>query len=173
MKNFLVIAVFVVMAAACTQSVSKDALAVRSEIEASLQRTVNATMAKDIDAYMAELPPDLKIYDESGAVVAREQQRANVLRDWSVIQETISLSHTVDRLTVQGETATVLTSQRWERRMLRPDGATVDTVLTTQKHAETWRKYSGRWYGYDIKELGGEIYINGEPYRPEKRTSKP
>ena len=151
---------------ACTPSISPGTTDVRREIQASLQRTVDATLAEDIDAYMAELPPDLKIYDESGSIVTREQQRANVLRDWSIIEKTTSLTHTIDEISVQGDTATVVTSQRWERQMLRPDGTAVDTVLTTQRHEETWRRSNGRWYGYDIKELGGEIYVNGKPYKP-------
>lgn len=139
---------------------------VRRQIDASLQRTVRATMSKDIDAYMAELPPDLEIRDESGEIVTREQQRRNVLRDWSVIPQTLSLTHAIDSLRVNGDMATVLTSQRWERMMTRPDGSGADTVLTTQKHRETWRRTPHGWLGYDIEELGGEIFINGKPYAP-------
>lgn len=139
---------------------------VRRQIEASLQRTVGATLRKDVDAYMAELPADLEIHDESGEIVTREAQRANVLRDWSVIPRTLALTHVIDRLQVHGDTAIVLTSQRWERLMLRPDGSGADTVLTTQKHRETWRRTPNGWFGYDIEELGGDIFINGKPYNP-------
>lgn len=139
---------------------------VRRQIDASLQRTIQATVRKDIDTYMAELPPDLEIRDPSGETVTREEQRAAVLRDWSVIPRTLSLTHVVDSLDVDGDTAIVMTSQRWERMMLRPDGSGQDTVLTTQKHRETWRRTPNGWFGYDIEELGGDIFINGRPYVP-------
>jgi ketosteroid isomerase-like protein len=139
---------------------------VRASIEQSIARSVEATKAEDIDAYMAEIPGDFVLHDESGAVVSQAQQRADVLRDWSVIARTIAISTAIDSIEVQGDMATVYTSGRWERLMLRPDGKTTDVVLTTQKHRETWRETSSGWRSYDIKELGGEIFINGQPYKP-------
>jgi hypothetical protein len=139
-----------------------EASAIRKAIEASLSRTVRATQDKNIDAYMEELPPDLRIYDNSGREVTRDQQRADVLRDWSVIARTISLSHTVDSLEIRGDSVLVSTSQRWERMMLRRDGSGQDLIVTTRKHKEVWKKFQGRWLGYDIEELEGELFINGE-----------
>jgi hypothetical protein len=164
-RILLLAAVMAAALAGCGAPETSDAN-VRRQIDASLQRTVSATMSEDIDAYMAELPPDLEIRDESGEIVTREQQRANVLRDWGVIERTLALTHGIDSLQVNGDTATVLTSQRWERMMLRRDGSAADTVLTTQKHRETWRRTRDGWFGYDIEELGGEIFINGKPYTP-------
>jgi hypothetical protein len=165
MIRLLLVALMAAALAGCGAPETSDA-EVRRQIDASLQRTVRATMSEDIDAYMAELPADLEIRDESGEIVTREQQRANVLRDWGVIQRTLALTHVIDSLQVKGDTATVLTSQRWERMMLRRDGSAADTVLTTQKHRETWRRTRAGWFGYDIEELGGEIFINGKPYTP-------
>lgn len=137
----------------------------RAHILASLARTTEATRAKDIDGYMAELPDDLQIYDNDGRLVTREQQRQNVLRDWSIIVRTISLTHDIDRLEVNGDSATVWTSQRWERLMLRQDGQTTDNVVTTRKHREAWRRVGANWYGYDIEELEGELFINDVPVK--------
>jgi hypothetical protein len=50
--------------------------------------------------------------------------------------------------------------------MRRRDDSGSDNVVTTQKHEERWRLKNGRWYNYEIRELGGEIFINGEPYKP-------
>lgn len=138
---------------------------VREQIQASLDRTSAATLREDIDAYMAELPPDFSIADESGEVITRDKQREYVLRDWSVIEKTIGLEQRVESLTVDGPTAKVVTTQRWERLMQRPDKSGVDVILTTQRHRETWKLVGGRWYGYDVVELGGEIHVNGKRYR--------
>lgn len=48
--------------------------------------------------------------------------------------------------------------------MYERDGKTLDFVVTTQKHREEWRRIDGHWTGYEVQELGGEIFINGKPY---------
>ena len=164
-KLMLLVTLLLFSTSACVRP-STRTRTVRASIEQSIARSVEATRTEDIDAYMAEIPNDFVLYDESGAVVGQEQQRADVLRDWSVILKTIAISTTIDSIEMQGDTAIVHTSGRWERLMLRPDGKTTHLVLTTQKHRETWRETANGWKGYDIKELGGDIFINGEPYKP-------
>lgn len=164
-KLLLLTTILLLSTSACVHR-STPTKTVRASIEQSIARSVEATRAEDIDAYMAEIPEDFVLYDESGAIVSHEQQRADVLRDWSVIPGTISISTIVESIERRGATAIVHTSGRWERLMLRPDGQTTDVVLTTQKHRETWRETSNGWKGYDIEELGGEIFVNGQPYKP-------
>jgi hypothetical protein len=62
----------------------------------------------------------------------------------------------------------VYTSQHWERMMYQRDGITTDTVLTTQRHQEIWKKTPKGWFGYNIIELGGEVFVNGNKYTPEQ-----
>ena len=145
-----------------------DVAEIRREIEAQIARGVAATRDEDIEAYMEGLPEDLVIYDERGEVISREQQRAYALRDWAVISRTLDIEVVLDSLAVAaGSLATVYTSQRWERLMLRPDGSGEDTVLTTQRHRETWRPTPRGWRLYEVDELGGRVWINGEPYHPD------
>lgn len=140
---------------------------VRQQIEEQIERGVLATRDEDIEAYMAGLPDDLVIYDEHGGVISREQQRAAVLRDWEVITRTLGIAVVVDSLALAGDSAaTVYTSQRWERMMLRPDRSGEDTVLTTQRHRETWRRTPQGWRMYEVEELGGTVMVNGKPYSP-------
>jgi hypothetical protein len=138
----------------------------RTQIEVAIGRSVEATRTQDIDAYMAAIPKDFVIRDASGAVITREQLRAHTLRDWSIIPKTLSISVTIESIALDGESATVHTSQRWERLMLQRDGRTTDTVLTTQKHKETWRHTQGGWFAYEVEELGGEVFVNGKRYQP-------
>jgi hypothetical protein len=28
-----------------------------------------------------------------------------------------------------------------------------------------WRKSQRGWMGYEVKELGGEVFVNGKPYQ--------
>ena len=138
----------------------------RAQIEAAIGRSVEATRTQDIDAYLAAIPADWVLRDSSGEVITREQLRANALRDWSIIPKTLSISVTIDSIALDGESATVYTSQRWERLMLQRNGKTTDTVLTTQKHKETWRHTPGGWFAYKVEELGGEVFVNGKRYQP-------
>jgi len=102
-------------------------------------------------------------------VITREQLRTNTLRNWAVIPRTMDLTIVVDSLELTSDSvAIVWNSQRWKRLMCRPDRPGEDTVLTTQKHRETWRRTNGRWLNYVIEELGGEIVVNGKPYRPNQ-----
>lgn len=139
----------------------------RAMIQASLDRSSQATLSENIDAYMDELPPDFHVVDESGEIITREIQRQNVLRDWSVIEKTLRIEQSVKSIDLRDEIATVTTSQLWERIMRRPDRSGTDIILTTQRHRETWRYVNGRWYGYEIIELGGEIFVNGKRYLPD------
>ncbi len=52
--------------------------------------------------------------------------------------------------------------------MFRPDGVTLDAVLTTQEHGETWCLTSAAWRNFMTIELGGTVFINGEPYSPQE-----
>jgi len=151
---------------ACAGPHVRDLPSAKKSIEASLQRTAQATQAKDIEAYMAEIPQDFVINDESGEVITRDQQRKNILRDWSIIPRTISLTNVVESIDLNGNVAIVTTTQRWERLMLQRDQKSTDHVVTTQKHRETWRHTPKGWFAYEIDELGGDIFVNGKPYKP-------
>lgn len=163
--NWLAPGLALVALAACAPS-RPDPAAVRAQIEAELAKGTEATRTEDIDAYMDQLPEGLVIHDEDGSVVSREQQRANVLRDWAIIERTLAIEVVVDSLTVHADSATVYTSQRWERLMYRRDGITLDTVVTTQKHREAWALTPQGWRGFEVVELGGTVTINGERYQP-------
>ena len=138
---------------------------IRKTIGKKVQDGVIATRDKDIDTYMAQLPEVLLIHDEEGKVISREQQREYTLRSWEIIDTTLFIEVLIDSIHFSGrDSVIVYNSQRWERLMYQQDGITLDTVLTTQRHRETWKKNNQGWFGYTIEELGGEIFINGQPF---------
>jgi len=138
--------------------------AVKQRIQARLNASLEATRAKDIDRYMSFVPSDWTLHDDKGATLSRSDLRRGILEQWSIIDKTISIEERVERLTVQPDGASVWTSQRWERLMRERTGSQLDDVLTTQKHEEHWRFVRGQWWCYEVKELGGEIFVNGRPY---------
>jgi hypothetical protein len=115
---------------------------------------------------MDQIPVGLVIRDESGEIITRQQQRENTLRDWAIIERTRAIQVAIDSITVHGDSATVLTSQRWERLMYERDGKTLDTVITTQRHREIWRATPRGWRSFEIEELGGTVEVNGRSYVP-------
>lgn len=140
---------------------------IREIVRKKVRDGVIATRNKDIDTYMEQLPEDLVIYDENGEVISREQQRQYALEAWEIIDSTLYIDVTIDSIQFSGrDSIFVFNSQRWERLMFRRDGVTLDTVLTTQRHKEIWKKNEKGWFGYTILELGGQVYINGKPYSP-------
>jgi len=102
--------------------------------------------------------------------VSLETLRAETLRDWHIIPATRDLWMRIDsihaRRDAAGDGAVVWTSQRWDRLMLERDGVKRDTVVTTQKHRELWRRTSAGWRRVRVEALGGSIEVNGRPYTP-------
>ena len=151
---------------ACNRSIEpKDAENVQRLIQAQIDQGVEATRTKDIDRYMSVVPEDWVLRDEEGHTVTRDDLRRGALQQWGIIEKTISISVHVDRLALRKNEATVWTSQRWERLMHERTGLALDDVVTTQRHEEEWRLVTGKWWCYQVKELGGEIYVNGKPYK--------
>ena len=170
--QLLILGLLILLTGACQEParpaparLAPDNAAIQQQIEAEIARSVAATRNEDIDAYMDGLPEDLVIYDESGAVVTRDEQRARALRDWAVITRTLDIAVVVDSLIVSDDsTAMVYTAQRWQRMMLRPDRPGEDTVLTTQRHRELWQLTARGWRNVETEELGGHVWVNGAPY---------
>lgn len=147
---------------------SEEKQEIQTAIQEELDQLLHSVRTKNIDAYMERMPEDFIIYDESGEIITREMQRAYALRDWSIIDTTLNDFMSIDSIHyLSRDSIHVFTFQRWERLMFQRDGITLDTVLTTQSHRELWKRKSQGWTGYDVLELGGEIFINGEAYSPE------
>jgi hypothetical protein len=152
-------------AAACHQTAQiQSPETTQAQIQPRIDAGLDATRAKDIDRYLSFVPNDWTLRDEAGATLRRDDLRRGVLEQWSIIDKTISLQEHIDRLELHENNATVWTSQRWERLMHERTGPALDDVVTTQKHEEHWRFTSGQWWCYEVKELGGEIFVNGKPY---------
>lgn len=157
--------------AACASPPPPDARAttssVRASIEAEIARSLDATRRQDIDAFMSGFAPDFEIVAPGGGGdrVTLADLRTNMLRDWAIIPATRALTMRVDSIAPAArDSAVVYTDQRWDRLMLERDGVTRDTVVTTQKHRELWRRTPDGWRRARVTELGGTVVVNGKPY---------
>jgi ketosteroid isomerase-like protein len=165
LKTILTIILLNTILLGCSTNTQQSESQIKGEIQNQLDKCVKAVETKDIELYMDLIPEDFVIYDESGEIISRAKQREYTLRDWSIIDRTLSNQYIADSINITGDSAIVFTSQRWERLMFQRDGKTTDTILTTQKHIETWRKTKKGWLNYDVKELGGRVFINGKEYQ--------
>src|SRR5262245_58646756 len=134
---------------------------------------MSANRSRVIDAFM--VPFDYKFVLLSNEAADKDRTidkaalRADVLRDWGVITEMVEVKRWITRMgPVTADRAVVFTDQRYHRKMSRPDPAdpTIDDVLTTQRHEEHWVRRADGWRVTAIKELGGEIFVNGQPFTP-------
>ena len=168
MKVASLVACFVLVTRiiACNRSgKTQNAEKVQQLIQVQIDEGIEATRTKDIDRYMSVIPKDWVLHDDGGHDVTRDDLRRGALEQWAIIDKTISISEHVDRLELNKNQATVWTSQRWERLMHERTGPALDDVVTTERHEEHWRLVNGKWWCYQIKGLGGEIYVNGKPYK--------
>ena len=166
-RQFIVIALVPILACETHSDTSKTSSVafVRSVIQAEIDRSLDATRRKDIDVFMDGFVPDFRIVTPDAHRISRDDLRANTVRDWSIIPETRDLWMRIDSVgAVSGDTAVVYTAQRWDRLMLQRDGTTRDTVVTTQRHREVWRKMPDRWRRAEVRELGGTVEVNGKPF---------
>lgn len=162
----------ITLATGCAASPADRVASARAGIEAQIARSAEATRREDIDAYLAVLAPDFAVQnddwgDEHGERLSREEQRAAILRDWGIITEHRVVDTRIDSLSVAGDSAIAYTSQRYERLMLQRDGVTVDTVFTSVRHRERWRRSAAGWQLARVQELEhGPILVNGRVYEP-------
>ena len=170
--KFLLIACLIIFSIQCKQGkltayTASEKVNITELIQKEIDTLILAVSTKNIALYMKKMPKDFVIFDENGYQISRDQQKEYALRDWSIIDATLHNSMTIDSINFSArDSIYVYTSQKWERLMFRRDGVKTDTVLTTQKHKELWKMRDQNWIGYNVEELGGEIFINGEKYNP-------
>lgn len=145
----------------------------RREITAAIDRAAVANQTKDIDAFMATFDRtfvlDSNRPDDRGRVIDKTAIKADTLRDWSIITQILEVKTWIERMgEVTDDRAVVYTNQRYHRIMKQRRGYEEDDVVTTQRHEETWVRRPEGWKVARVKELGGDIFVNGAPYHPEK-----
>jgi len=152
------------MVAGCASS-SATQPSWRLQVTAVLSRSAAAIETKNIDAFMATFPSDCEVRVGS-VIVSPEKLRADTLREWSSVTKTLSISDAIGDFSVDSDIVVMIITHSWERRerWWRAKDKPIDTVLTVEKQREAWRRCPTGWCRYDVQELGGETFINGEPY---------
>jgi hypothetical protein len=153
--------------AACVPDVpagANDAIT-RAAIISEINKGVHATISKDVDGYLAQIPDVVGVHDSAGSLLSRTTMRQQVIEAWKQIDTTRALDVLVDTIIARGDSATVLTTTRWDRLIFRAEHKTIDTVLSVIKHRELWRKTPSGWRAFDVITLGKTTNVNGKPYQ--------
>ena len=135
--------------------------AARAAIATQASVGAAATKTKNIDAYMAQIPVDAGMLGANDSVITRDEVRAQVLKAWESIRETRALDVQVTSVLLHGDSATVFLTQKWDRLVVRPDGKTIDTIVSESSRREKWMKKGGIWRSYDGVTLQNRTTVNG------------
>lgn len=155
---------------------SADARVPRWEAQAAIATAIRESKAcnqrRDIGCFLAPYDSTFVLESnespDSGRTITLDSLRADILRDWSIVDTMYEVEQWIDSLQLHGaDTAIVYTNQFYHRTFHRPNGKPgTDDVVTTQKHRETWLRRSAGWKQSRVRELGGSVYVNGRPYNP-------
>jgi hypothetical protein len=140
--------------------------AARASIIAQINAGIEATRNKNADGYIDQIPDGVVMRDARGDTLSRDSLRAQILRSWASIRETRALDAVVDTIILRGDSATVITTMRWDRLVFQPNGKGVDTVLSVSKQSERWHKTPKGWRAFNVTPMANTVTVNGHPVIP-------
>jgi acetyl esterase/lipase/TolA-binding protein len=145
---------------ATSQSAEDEA---KQAIQTRIDASIEASKRRDLETRLAGLTSDWTGKLKDGDTITRSELAENFRRQHSTI---ISVSDetriTVDSIELNGDEATVHTSQRFVRTMSGNDGKPIE-VRSSVTHREVWiRTATAGWLNKYIEELEqGPTYVNG------------
>jgi len=158
------------MLTACDRGGSAESFdaVTRAAIASQIAAGIEATRSKDIDAYLAQIPDDIVLRDQTGEPISMAEIREQVLQAWATIERTRVLDVLIDTIMPRGDSAIVITTQHWDRLVFRPDGSALDTIVSVKRQQETWKRTSKGWRSYDVVPMGGTTTVNGEVFHQQR-----
>jgi acetyl esterase/lipase/TolA-binding protein len=147
---------------ATQRALSQSEEEAKRAIEARLAASVEALRRKDVPARLEGFAPDWKGKLKDGEIITLKDLEESFKRQnssiISVSDETLTV---VDTIKLNGNEATVHTSQRFVRTVPGGDGRPVE-VRTSVTHLEVWVKTDRGWVTRYIEELEqGPTLVNG------------
>jgi acetyl esterase/lipase len=136
----------------------------RREIQAAIDRSIEADRRHDVAARLELLTPDFEIVTLDGRVLRRAEVERGIV---SFQQSTIALGPatrtTIEKIRVDGDVATVLTNQHLVRMVRGPGGNPVERVSNI-RHRETWLRTPAGWKAKRVEETAqGPVTVAGQP----------
>lgn len=138
--------------------------AAREGIARQIALRVDAMRRKDVDAMLRDA--EVSWPGPDGTTMTRDQMRATIAREWANVERTVDLTVRIDSLRLaQSDSATVFTSQRWERIVVAGDGSR-HAVVTSASVEQAWTRSAGGWRGSGVArvlKVGPTLIDGGAP----------
>jgi hypothetical protein len=137
-----------------------------NEARRAIQERIDASIEADKRKERIDtMTPDFTLKLLSGEVLDRAQLEQDKARDQAeIISISDETSVIIDDLALEGDEATVYTSQHFVRTVLGRDGKPHE-VTTNITHRETWVSTPTGWLQRHIEELErGPTFVDGELY---------
>ncbi|HEY0380447.1 MAG TPA: alpha/beta hydrolase fold domain-containing protein [Pyrinomonadaceae bacterium] len=144
------------------QQLSPEEEEAKRAIEARVAESVEAMRRHDTPGRMAGFAPDWKGKLKDGEVITlKDLEESFRQQDRTILSVAPESGTVVDTIELNGNEATVHTSQRFVRTVRGGDGQPVE-VRTGVTHKEVWVKTERGWLSKSIEELEqGPTFVNG------------
>lgn len=140
---------------------------IRESLEAQYAKIAEANKKKDLDALLALRTPDFSARFADGKIGNYEDMAAYSRALIQQIQPPISVSNTIETLTVAGNEAIARVHQRFSRMQLK--AGQLRKVETEARQRETWVLTPGGWKLKFVDDVHpGAWYVDGKRVDPSK-----
>ena len=136
--------------------------AARAAVLAELNAGIEATRMKNVDGYLDQIPDEVLVRGPDGRPLSRDSIRAQVTRAWASIERTRDVSVTLDLFVFHGDSATVYTTQHWDRLVFGAERGHLDTVVSDTKQREIWRRTAKGWRSFSATPINRSTTVNGK-----------
>jgi acetyl esterase/lipase/ketosteroid isomerase-like protein len=138
--------------------------AAQREIQAAIDASIAADRRHDVAARLALLTPDFELITLDGRLVRRADAERGIAEfQKSTIAFDPATRTIIEKITVDGDVATVFTNQHLVRTVRGPAGAPVERISNV-RHRETWVRTPGGWKTKRVEETEqGPVTVAGAP----------
>ena len=148
---------------------------VRRALEEQYAKIAQANINKDLAGLLALRAPDFSVRMPNGETWGFEQSADYSRRAFEQVQSTISLTNTIETLTLNGDEAVAVVHQQWSRMQMKK--GQLRRVDTSAVQRETWVRSTDGWKLKLIDDTHpGAWYVDGkrvDPTRPYDPDAPP
>lgn len=145
-----------------TPVLAQDAAAAKKTFQALYNKEATAFMKKDLETALSINTANYTATDTKKKTVSLADLKAQFTQIMG-LAETIKLSSTVEKVTVKGDTALVLVSDKSQFVLKNPQTGQKMTLEGTSRNEDTWVKQGGTWKRQKNRALANTSLRDGKP----------
>jgi hypothetical protein len=141
---------------------AQDAATVKKTLQAQYNKEAAALMKKNVEAALSINTSDYTVTDIKGKSLSLAQIK-QAFSQLTAISESIQLSSTVEKVTLKGNTAVVVTSDKSLFVLVNPQNGQKGKMEGTSRNEDLWVQKNGAWKRQKNKVLSNKTLLNGKP----------